>query len=139
MANRTRGYLVVRVEREWYGIPVDAVIEVLHMVALNQLPESVMLGVITLRDRSMKVFDLRQPFGITPAYQLDTPIVAVNTPQGAVGLVVDEAESVIHVVADTITSYDGAQIEGVFRLGERLIFVLQPDRLGKEAHAKRKK
>src|SRR5258706_10136386 len=106
MQNNTQGYLVFRVRQEWYAIMVSSVIEVLHMVALNEVPEPGVLGMITLRNRPIKVIDLRQLFGLAnPEYKLDTPIIAVNTDHGAIGLVVDEAEGVTQVKVDDITLY----------------------------------
>jgi len=130
MINRVGAYLVFRVGREWYAVPVDAVIEVLHMVALNEVPSTGILGVMTLRDRLLKVYDLRLRFGVpAPTYRLDTPIIAINTALGAVGLVVDEVDNVAQVAAESISPYDAAQIVGVFHLTERTIFVLDASHL----------
>lgn len=136
MPNNSRSYLVFRVRQEWYAVPVGAVIEVIHMVALNEVPEPHVLGMMTLRNRPVKVIDLRQHFGLpNPDYKLDTPIIAVNTPHGAVGLVVDEAEGIVHTKPDDITAYDEEHIEGVFRDQGRMIFVLKLSQLGKPIRA----
>lgn len=126
MQTHTTNYLVFRVGREWYGIRVDAVIEVLHMVALNEVPGDDALGVITLRERAVRLYDLRQRFGIAnPEYKLDTPIIAVNGLQGAIGLVVDETDDVIRVSAENIAPYSDELIKGVVRVKGRMIFVLE--------------
>jgi chemotaxis signal transduction protein len=126
MQNNTHGYLVFRVRQEWYAVAVTSVIEVLHMVALNEVPEMGILGMMTLRSRPAKVIDLRQLFGLAnPEYKLDTPIVAVNIDHGAIGLVVDEAEGVTQVTSDDITLYDDKHIEGVFRSQGRMIFIVK--------------
>ena len=131
MQNSTHGYLVFRIRQEWYAIVVDSVIEVLHMVALNEVPEQGVLGMMTLRNRPVKVIDLRQLFGLpNPDFKLDTPIIAVNTNHGAIGLVVDEAEGVTQVIADDITVYDEEYIEGVFRVQGRMIFIVKLAQLG---------
>ena len=131
MQNNTHGYLVFRVRQEWYAIMVTSVIEVLHMVALNEVPEPGVLGMMTLRNRPVKVIDLRQLFGLpNPEYKLDTPIIAVNTDHGAIGLVVDEVDDVTQVSADDITVYDEVHIEGVFRVQGRMIFIVKLNELG---------
>lgn len=131
MQNNTHGYLTFRVRHEWYAIPVNSVIEVLHMLALNEAPEMGILGMMTLRNRPVKVIDLRQLFGLpNPDYKLDTPIVAVNTDQGAIGLVVDEADGVTQVASDNITVYDEKHIKGVFRSHGRMIFIVNLAQLG---------
>ncbi len=129
--NNNHSYLMFRVRQEWYAIPVGAVIEVLHMLALNEVPEAGVLGMMTLRNRPVKVIDLRQLFGLSnPDYKLDTPIIAVNTNHGAIGLVVDEAEGVTQVKADEITVYDEEIIEGVFRFQGHMVFILKLAQLG---------
>jgi purine-binding chemotaxis protein CheW len=125
MASATNGYLVFRVGREWYGVSVDSVIEVLHLVALNEIPGSEVLGVMTLRNRTMKVFDLRLRFALPdPHYSLTTPIIAINTPQGAIGLVVDETDDVIQVTHEDVLPYSGDGIEGSFRIEGRMILIM---------------
>ncbi len=94
-------YLSFRVGTEWYGIDVDSVLEVLHFVALTELPaaSSDIVGLLTARDRIMPVIDLRLRFGLpNPNYRLDTPIIAVHTASGPVGLVVDDTENVENIM-----------------------------------------
>jgi len=137
MQNNKHSYLVFRVRQEWYAIPVSSVIEVLHMVALNEVPEAGVLGMMTLRNRPVKVIDLRQLFGLpNPEYELDTPIIAVNTDHGAIGLVVDEADDVTQVNTDDITVYDEEHIEGVFRSQRRMIFIVKLAELGNNRPAR---
>ncbi len=137
MQNNKHSYLVFRVRQEWYAIPVSSVIEVLHMVALNEVPEAGVLGMMTLRNRPVKVIDLRQLFGLpNPEYELDTPIIAVNTDDGAIGLVVDEADDVTQVNTDDITVYDEEHIEGVFRSQGRMIFIVKLAELGNNRPAR---
>jgi chemotaxis signal transduction protein len=131
MQNNMNGYLTFRVRQEWYAIAVNSVIEVLQIVALNEVPEMGVLGVMTLRNRPVKVIDLRQLFGLpNPAYKLDTPIIAVNTDQGAIGLVVDEADGVTQVKVDDITVYNEEYIGGVFHTESRMIFIVRVAQLG---------
>ena len=131
MMQINHNYLVFRVRQEWYAITVSSVIEVLHMVALNEVPEAGVLGMMTLRNRPVKVIDLRHLFGLpNPEYKLDTPIIAVNTDHGAIGLVIDEADDVTQVSAEDITVYDEQHIEGVFRVQGRMIFIVKLAELG---------
>lgn len=94
-------YLRCRVGREWYGINTDNVFKVLQLVALNELPDAdpSVLGLLTLPDCVIPVIDLRRYFGLPEAtLGLETPIVAVNTSHGAVGLVVDDADDIETIV-----------------------------------------
>ena len=126
----THGYLVFRVGREWYGLPVEAVVEVLHLVALNEVPGTDILGVMTLRGQAIKVFDLRQRFGISnPKFELDTPIMVINTPRGDIGFVVDGVDDVIQVAEDNISPYQDGFIESAVRVNGRMFFVVEPGRV----------
>lgn len=129
MARASQGYLVFRVGSEWYGVSVDEVIEVLHMVALNEIPDPDILGVMTLRDRVINVVDLRRRFNLPEVFKLDTPILVVHTAQGGIGLVVDEADDVVQVKPGDLTAYTAEFIEGTFRHKDRPIFVVSLARM----------
>ena len=86
-------YLSFRIGSQWYGIQLDEVIEVLHMLMLTELPGTMsdVLGLMSLRDLVVPVIDLRLRFGVAhPAYKLDTPIIVARTPHRIVGLLVDD-------------------------------------------------
>ncbi len=127
---KTAYYLSFRVDHEWFGVNVDDVIQVLHLVAFTELPATTpdVLGLITVRGQIMPVIDLRLHFGQgEAALHLDTPIIALRTANGPVALVVDEAEDVEQVGSGDFTRYQGAEssyIKGVIRLENRLLLLL---------------
>jgi purine-binding chemotaxis protein CheW len=141
MSESTRVYLRCRVGREWYAISVDSVLRVLHLVALTELPEPSpdVLGLLTLPDRVAPVIDLRRRFGLTDApLRLETQIVAVDTPHGAVGLIVDEADDIEPVDETQIAPFtDGVSpyIVGVARRPDHLLLLLDTSLLGAEARS----
>jgi purine-binding chemotaxis protein CheW len=90
----------------WYGVSLTAIIEVLHMVALPEIPEADedVLGLLTLRDNIMPVVDLRVRFHqIHSKLHMNTPIVAIHGENDGqmIGFVVDEVDSVVTLDADT--------------------------------------
>lgn len=125
-----RNYLSCRVGREWYGIELDRISKVLHMVALTELPDAPpdVLGLLTMQDQVIPVVDLRRRFKVSDvSLRLDTPIVVVDLELGAMGLVVDDADDVEIVQDDQITAYDGAElpyVTGVAKQPERLLMLL---------------
>jgi len=143
MSESRQVYLRCRVGREWYAINVDHVIRVLHMVALTEMPTASpdVLGLLTLPDRIAPVVDLRRHFGLSDAsFRLDMPIVAVDTPHGAVGLVVDEADDIESVDEVQIAPYTGGvspYILGVARCPNHLLLLLDTSLLGAEARSVR--
>lgn len=134
-------YLTCRVGREWYAINVDNVIRVLHMVALTELPDPHpdVLGLLTMPDRVVPVIDLRRRFGLADApLRLETPIVAVDTPHGAIGLVVDEADDIESIEASQLAPYtDGVSsyIVGIARQPDHLLLLLDTSLLGAEVRS----
>ncbi len=125
-----RQYLSFRVGHQWYGIEVDHILEVLHFVALSELPGSLtdVLGLMTLREEVMPVVDLRLRFGASETpLSLDTPIIAVRTPHGPLGLVVDDADDVEEVTSEQTADGHRAvspYVNGVARLSGRLLLIL---------------
>jgi purine-binding chemotaxis protein CheW len=129
-------YLSCRLGREWYGINTDHVFRVLQMTALTELPDSDpdVLGLLTLPDSIIPVIDMRRRLGLPDApLRLDTPIVAVTTTRGMVGLVVDEADDIetidenqIELAGSGLSSY----IVGVAVCPERLLLLMDPSLLG---------
>lgn len=118
-------YLSCRIGREWYGIPINMVTEVLHMLALRQLPRSEMAGLMTLREKVIPVIDLREYLGIEEfAYELDTPIIALQQEGKRLGIIVDEAEEVVSFPDEAIQLFREALVTGTVRLGTKIYFIL---------------
>jgi purine-binding chemotaxis protein CheW len=132
---RTRQYLRFQVGRQWYGIPIEHVIEVMYLMFLNELPSMApeILGLITVHDEVLPVIDLRLCFGVKqPVYKLDTPIIATRTAQGTVGLVVDDAETV-ELVEETETVHQTGSglpyVRGAVKLAQGLLVLIDPEQL----------
>ncbi len=136
---KTQPYLSFRVGQQWYGLPVEAVTEVLHLIALAEVPteEPYLLGLMTLREAVMPVVDLRRQFGFAEApYALTTPILAVRAPRGAIGLVADEVDTVERVAEEQLVAYHGpaiARVSGVARASGRLLLLLDLAQLDTDA------
>ncbi len=130
MSNTIHAYLSLRVGTQWYGIPVDAVVEVHHMVRLTELPVPVprVIGLMTLRDVVVPVFDLRLLFGLsTPQYRLDTPIVVLKTVSGLVGLFADDVHNVESILEPQIVHperFTLPYVVGVAKLQDRRLLLL---------------
>lgn len=123
-------FLACRIGQEWYGISIEAVSEVLHILALRQVPKSNLTGVMTLRERVIPVVDLREAMGIEDYhYELDTPIVALQLLEHFLGVIVDEADDVFTLDETSIQTYSNSLITGMARIGERLLFILNLNNL----------
>lgn len=123
-------YLTAHIGGMWYGIPLSAIIEVLHLVSLADLPETEpdVLGLLTLRDHIMPVIDLRVRFHCDNApLHLSTPIIAVRsqTDDQMIGFVVDEVDSVVRLSADTlIKATNFPYVAGAVQLDSYVLLLL---------------
>lgn len=128
MLEAANSTLTFRIGHAWYGVSVDSVIEVIHLVGLTDLPGTSpdILGLLTLRDTIMPVVDMRLRLGYpAAALRLDTPIIALWTAQGSLGMVVDDVDDV--VIIREVSDYENADspyVNAVARLDERLLLLL---------------
>lgn len=125
----SRYYLSFRIGNYWYGVPIEHVVEVLQMVSLTELPASApeVLGTMTLRELIMPVIDLRILFKEKQStITLSTPIIALTTGNGAMGLVVDDVDDVQSIPHDIPKeSHESPFVKSIVRLssGQTLMLV----------------
>lgn len=119
------------------ALPVHHVVEVARMVAITPLPETQpwVDGVFNFRGRVVPVVDLRARLGIPRREpDLSTPMVITMAEAGPFGLVADELIEVLPVsvhqaeTSNRVTAASHA-VAAMVRHGDRLLLVLDPDRL----------
>lgn len=131
----SKPYLSFQVGAQWYGIPIENVMEVSYLMALNELPviEKGVLGLMTIRETAIPVIDLRFRFGIMePQFKINTPVISIQTGHGLVGLIVDDVDNVLNLSAEQPPGYEIASVQclkGVARLNERMLLLLDADLL----------
>jgi purine-binding chemotaxis protein CheW len=134
MTTQEQHYLSFRVGQQWYGVDADAVIEVLHLVALTELPGAAtdVLGLLTLRDQVLPVVDLRMRFELPDApLTLQTPIIALQTEHGPLAIVVDDADDVVELTQ--MVDDEGIEspyISGAAPLDDGLLLLIDTAKLG---------
>lgn len=124
---------------EEFAVDIQKVREVLKLTQITPLPQSLdfIEGVINLRGEVIPVVDLRKRFRIAGSNQsVDARIIIVEIEESLVGLIVDSVTEVLHLsgaavdppprrLAGTRTEF----ISGVGKLGDRLIIILDIDRI----------
>jgi purine-binding chemotaxis protein CheW len=102
-------FVTLGIEREVFGVPVEAVLEILDMQSLFHVPEApaYMLGLIDLRGRSVPVLDLRTKLGLPSIPPTETTRILVLEVQVAgrplvLGLVADRVFEVLALGAHEI-------------------------------------
>ncbi len=135
-----------------YGVDIHRVLEIRRWEPVTPLPGAApsVCGVLNLRGEVVTVMDLRRRLGLEPREPgATTVVVVVDTRLGgtarSVGLVVDGICDVHAIDADSHrarphaeSTVDGDFVSGIAVLGERLLVLLDIDRLvGTELSASR--
>jgi purine-binding chemotaxis protein CheW len=134
-----RQFVGFRLGEEDYAITITKIQEIILMKPITRLPQvpEAIEGLINLRGNVIPIVNLRKRFGL-PAREFDddTRTVVVNTHDKTVGCVVDEVTQVMRVSADqiqpvplSVTAFSRRYIAGVARLEDRLLILLDSDRL----------
>jgi purine-binding chemotaxis protein CheW len=125
-----RQHLIVRVGREWFALPLDAVDEALDFGELHRLPEmgETMLGVFSLRGALVPLFTPVGPLGVP--LTTGSAAIVFSVSGGRVAIAVDDVDDVLMIhPADVrrapIDTEDGVLL-GVVRRGRDLVGVLDP-------------
>lgn len=127
--------LTCRVGTEWYGIDVASIVEVMYLVALNDVPavSPHVLGLMTLRQTQIPVLDLRRRFGVLDApLTLRTPMIAVHTTAGQGAFVVDETDLIVQLDMSQLEYLPRPGVRGTVRLNHQTIFLLDASQLLQE-------
>ncbi len=130
-------YVVFRLGKEDYGVPIEQVISIEHIkepTLIPRMPKHIR-GVLDIRQTVMPIADLRVYLLEADMQDTDeTRIIVVNVNNQSMGLVVDEAKDVVDLDPSQIQSLQikGAASESVLGIGkvdERLIILLNLEKL----------
>ena len=124
---------------EEFAVDILAVREINRMMQITQVPQSTadVEGVINLRGRIVPVVDLRTRLGLERAEgSRDNRIIVVEVDRRTVGFVVDRVKQVLRIDSRVVeqtpelsSTADAQYIDGVGKLDDRLIILLNLQRL----------
>lgn len=140
MADEAERQLVVfDLAGEAYGVNIGTVREIIRMQAVTHVPETpdFVEGVINLRGRVIPVVDLRKRFALaTSEHTSDSRIVVVDIAGHDIGVIVDAVTEVLRVAGASIesasaliTTEDSYYMDGIAKIGDRLLILLDLDRV----------
>ncbi|MBU5426554.1 chemotaxis protein CheW [Tissierella pigra] len=128
-------YVVFKLEKEYYGIPISKVISIEKMEESTRIPNapSHVKGVINLRGEVISLIDLRLKLNLKPKeINNNTRIIIVSDDEVLAGLIVDSSSEVIEidkeVIDNTPVSSDNeylSYVYGIGKLTDRLIILLE--------------
>ncbi|WP_254894717.1 chemotaxis protein CheW [Chromobacterium haemolyticum] len=141
LAHRRSGneLLVFTLGAEEYGIDILKVQEIRGYDAVTRIANApdFIKGVVNLRGHIVPIVDLRLKFGIgEPVYNEFTVVIVLNVCGRVIGAVVDGVSDVIQLEREALRAapefgavVDTAYIEGLGTLDERMIIVVDIERL----------
>ncbi len=131
--------IVFRLDTEEYGVDVQQVKSIERMEHITRVPNTpnFVKGVINLRGVIIPIIDLRSRFGIEEnVYGESTRIIIVHVEEMEVGLIVDAANDVIDISEGQIEpppkvvgGVEAVYLRGVAKLPERLLIMLNLDKV----------
>lgn len=124
---------------EEFAVDILAVQEINRMMQITRVPQSRLEveGVINLRGRIVPVVDLRKRFEMEPReHSNESRIIVVDVNDHTVGFVVDRVHEVLRIDGSIVepapsltTSVDSDYIQGVGKLEDRLLILIDLERL----------
>lgn len=100
-------YVVFRLDRELYGLPIHSVQEIVVLGEMTRLPQMAhyMEGVVNLRGRIVPVINLRRKLGLPETVaQCTNRIIVTELGDIEAGLIVDDVVGVVRIDAASVQS-----------------------------------
>ncbi|HOP62918.1 MAG TPA: chemotaxis protein CheW [Spirochaetota bacterium] len=136
-AEDEKQYVTFLVGDESYGVSVMKVQSINEMTEITYVPQarSFIRGVINLRGSVIPVIDMRKKFSLPPKdADSFTVILIVEVQERLIGMIADSVSDVVNIPASDIhdqinysARVDTKSIEGIGRIGDNLIVLLDVD------------
>jgi purine-binding chemotaxis protein CheW len=132
------------VGEEEFCVDILKVQEIIRMVKITHMPNApeYVEGIINLRNKVIPVIDFRKRMHFSDSTEIketDRRIVVVSFGKTLVGIIVDKVSHVMKISQDQITAtpevikgYDSECLMGVGRVNEKLIVLLDLDKMFKQ-------
>lgn len=133
----TRQVVVFVLNDESYAVDITAVQEIIRFAPPRSVSgsDAAVRGVINLRGKIIPVCDLKWGMGLGGREDPETAkIVVVESDAGVAGLIVDDVAEVLTLTGRELDAVPGyaahaSFVDGVAKVGDRLILLLAPERL----------
>lgn len=142
VAGETRGggsYVLFTVAGTSYALPSDHVRHMEMIENITRVPNAPPFidGVVFSRGQVVPVVNLRARFGFDrAAVDLRSRLIVVQSSERLIGLVADSAREFVRIPPeaiqppnDALTGMSGRYVEGIASMGDRLVLVLNLDRI----------
>ncbi len=133
-----RQLVVFDLAGENYGVDINTVREIIRMQQVTHVPDApeYVEGVMNLRGSVIPVIDLRKRFGLTVGEETaESRVVVVDIAGQGIGVVVDAVREVLRIrdeaiepASAVITTADSFYLQGIAKLEDRLLILLDIER-----------
>jgi purine-binding chemotaxis protein CheW len=132
MSSDSQQVVVFSLGSEEYALPIGKVHEIIRFTEPRSVSarEPWIRGVISLRGKIIRVYDLATRMGLTGERSASAKIVIIETGDDVTGVIVDSVEEVLTIDADQIEASpagDREMVEAIAKIGDRLIVLLNPE------------
>ncbi|SHF34793.1 chemotaxis protein CheW [Desulforamulus putei] len=138
-SNQEEQIVVFQLAEQVYGIDINSVYEIIRMESITKIPRAphFVEGVINLRGRIIPVIDLSVRFGLGQNQRTQASrIIIVEVSGQTIGMIVDSVQEVLRIPVSSIeppppvvNGIDAAYLRGIAILEERLIILLDQDKI----------
>ncbi len=135
-------FITFSLNNEEYAVNASMVREIIELTSVTRVPNlpDCIRGVINLRGAIIPVVDLKRNFGMaTGEYCRHTCVIVTEFSGGPMGIIADAVSDVINIPVESMASAPGFGpriksdfISGFGRIGQRLVIVLDIDKVLKE-------
>ena len=139
---KTLQLVVFRLTREWYGVEIIKVKEVIKVSKITYLPSCPehIAGIVNLRGYILSVTDLRPIFGLPHEEPTEkTRIIAIESGVFETGFLVDEVVASIEVPVSkietallTLPAERGKYLEGQCKVDDKLIAIVNVEKVSEK-------
>ncbi len=131
--------VIFKIADETFGIGITDIFQIINPQEIFKVPNTppFIEGLLNLRGKVLTVFNLRKRFNMPDKENDDsTKILIVNSNDMLLGFIVDSVSEIVKVpdediepAPETLTSFDKRFLSGVAKLGEKLILMLNLEKV----------
>ncbi len=132
-------FVVFKLGDEEYGVPITQVKEINRLTTTTKVPRSPVFveGIINLRGQIIPIIDMKKRFDLPlTEYTGEARIIVIQVGNNTFGVEVDSVSEVLRINSSNIEpaphivcGIDSIYITGVAKVGERLLILLDLDKL----------
>ena len=132
-------YVIFKLGDEEYGVDIMKVKEISEFKKSTKVPNAPYFvdGIINLRGEIIPIISLKKRFNISSGeINSDTRIIVINIKNRNIGFVVDEASQVLRIdekdiepAPDVIVGVDRQYINGVGKMGDKIVILLDLEKI----------